>query len=171
MHQVGQMIRAEGFNHPDDKDLARYELAPARMIGNFKPDFETQIIGGDQVIVEQRTGLMWERSGSSEPVTSEEAQAYIDCLNQARFARCSNWRLATVEELASLLKPAKERFDEHGNGYYVDQLFDARQEDSWSIDISSQTGLRWHVSFDHGFLGSYTNLESQSWVRAVRSID
>ena len=64
-------------------------------------DFEDQ---GD-VVVDHATGLMWQKSGSTAPMSYAQAQAYIAQLNQDWFAGYTDWRLPTMAELLSLVEP------------------------------------------------------------------
>ncbi|MCP4289089.1 MAG: DUF1566 domain-containing protein, partial [Gammaproteobacteria bacterium] len=77
-------------------DLA--DLRPETYIVN---DFDVQ----GEVVVDHATGLMWQQSGSDDELTYEDAQKYIEKLNQERFAGYDDWRLPTVPELLSLLEP------------------------------------------------------------------
>ena len=57
----------------------------------------------DGTVTDQATGLMWQRGGSTGNLDRKGAKKYVQELNRQGFAGYSDWRLPTVEELASLL--------------------------------------------------------------------
>jgi len=116
-----------------------------------------------EIVTDQATGLMWQKSGSDTSLTYKEAQAYIEQLNRDRFAGYNDWRLPTIEELMSLLEPEKQ-----SNGLYINPLFDAKQQWCWSADKRSP-GPAWLVSFDDGYV-YWGFLNYYYYVRAVRSL-
>ena len=91
----------------------------------------------------------------------------------------SDWRLPTIEELASLLEGRRT------DGWHVDPLFDKKQKSCWSSDkgpLVSGFGNApqvWHVLFGEGSLGltvlyfkHYVGMNTEyRYVRAVRSIE
>ncbi|UCG11615.1 MAG: DUF1566 domain-containing protein [Deltaproteobacteria bacterium] len=122
-----------------------------RSHGNFESNL---IDNGDGTVTDKATGLMWQKSGSKRSRTRRGADYYIGGLNKDAFAGYSDWRLPTIEELASLLKKNKT------NGLHIDGVFDDKQERCWSADealeggsvISSPEDLSggWVVSFSDG---------------------
>lgn len=104
-----------------NKSIGKYET----INGSFQNFFKMQ----DEVVADCATGLMWQRSTTG-PFSFADAQAYIDKLNQRKFAGYSNWRIPTAEELASLTQHRgikttflvpKLHLDAdyfHGNAYY-----------------------------------------------------
>ena len=69
--------------------------------GDFKNTFRDNT---DGIITNEATGLTWEKIESWRKQSRKRADGYIDALNRQRFAGRSNWRLPTVEELASLIE-------------------------------------------------------------------
>ena len=121
-------------------------------------DFEER---GD-VVVDHATGLMWQKSGSGNYMTYNDALKYIKQLNRERFAGYNDWRLPTIPELMSLLEPGKS-----SNGSYINAIFDERQRWCWSSDKRSSAAA-WYVYFNLGNV--YWNyLDYTRYVRAVRS--
>jgi len=55
-------------------------------------------------ITDRGTGLMWQKGGSNYEMYFSEAKKYLIGLNNDRFGGYSDWRLPTIEELASLLE-------------------------------------------------------------------
>jgi uncharacterized caspase-like protein len=151
--------------------------------GSFDNDF---VDNGDRTVTDRATGLMWQRSGSSRSVTWTKAKVYIDKINRNQFAGYSDWRLPTIDELASLLEKSKKE------GSHIDPVFDRKQVRCWSSDISPDQlygshGLlvTWIGNFSNGriieakypdqfstnqkFLENYTILRSNH-VRLIRSL-
>jgi len=142
--------------------------------GSFANDF---VDNGDGTITDRATGLMWEGGGSPSVRLFERSKFYVRKLNEDKFAGYSDWRLPTVEELASLLKK------DDNNGIHIDPLFDKKQTSCWSSDNGPRSVRAgnppqvWHVNFREGSLG-LTQLHlptlmtgpTYRYVRAVRSI-
>lgn len=116
---------------------------------------------GNGTITDQATGLMWQKSGSDR-VKYEEAKDYIRELNRKGFAGYSDWRLPTVDELKTLLKPKEMNGD-----LYIDPIFDNKQGWCWTSDTCTSGGA-WRVGF---FMGDVKrgDIDDSSYVRAVRS--
>jgi hypothetical protein len=93
--------------------------------GSFNNDF---VDNGDGTVTDRATGLLWQKSGSSRSVTWRRAKDYIDKLNRNQFAGYSDWRLPTIDELASLFEKSKK------DGLHIDPVFDGKQERCWSSD-------------------------------------
>ncbi|MCK5420241.1 MAG: DUF1566 domain-containing protein, partial [Desulfobacterales bacterium] len=78
------------------------------MSKNFFGAFDNDFVdNNDGTITDKATGLMWQKSGSSKFLYNWDAKEYIKQLNRQRFAGHSDWRMPTVEELASLLERRK----------------------------------------------------------------
>ena len=90
------------------------------------------------VVLDRLSNLSWQRAGSEDPVPWERAQEYVDRLNALRFAGRSDWRLPTVNELFSLLKPVAL-----GKEDCLEGVFDRRRW-IWSCDRRSFTAA-WYV--------------------------
>ena len=116
---------------------------------------------GDSVVYDSTTCLFWQRSGSSEFLTIEGAEAYIDSLNRTEYAGHSNWRLPTLEEAVSLMEPKKNE-----NDLFIKPVFDKIQRWIWTSD-KSPASRPWGVGFGGGGCG-YGNVYGYYFVRAVR---
>lgn len=159
------------------KMLARYGFYDADLNwwGWFDNDF---VDSGYGTITDNATGLMWQKTGSSRTRTWARAQKYVKELNKYEFAGYSDWRLPTIEELASLVEREKV------NGVHIDPVFDSKQKTCWSADYNPTSTIRvsgyegWIVKFDEGTitqtiwsLVTYHGYERTSWyIRAVRSV-
>jgi hypothetical protein len=111
--------------------------------GAFVNDF---VDNGDDTVTDRVTGLMWQKDGSSEGMTWANAKAYVNKLNSDRFAGYSDWRLPTIEELASLMKSSKANGD-----LYIDPIFSEKQTFCWSADTFGP-GTAWYASFKTGMI-------------------
>ncbi|MCP4105652.1 MAG: DUF1566 domain-containing protein [Desulfobacteraceae bacterium] len=113
------------------------------ILGDFRNDFTDN---GNGTVTDAVTGLVWQKSGSSKD-TFKNAKSCIQGLNKKEFAGYSDWRLPTLEELASLLE------EKEVNGLYIDPLFDRKQRNCWSSDKRASRSAwfnfnsAWIVSF------------------------
>ncbi len=131
--------------------------------GDFKNSF---IDNGDGTVTDKTTGLIWEKE-SSHNMFFTVVWRYLRKLNRKRFAGYSDWRLPTLEELASLLESKKV------NGYYINPVFECKNctsiIDGWYWTADKVYDLAWCVNFDKGHMCWYY-LESLISVRAVRTL-
>jgi len=152
-------LRSEPLLVPTDEFREVFKLDNNRRPREYiRNDFEER----GEVVVDQVTGLIWQKSGSDEPLEYKDAWEYIQQLNRQRFAEYDDWRLPTIEELMSLLEPEKQT-----NGLYINPIFDRGQPGCWSAGTRS-SGSAWGVSFNLGIMGS-SSLDSTGYVRGVRS--
>jgi hypothetical protein len=162
-----------------ERILARYGFYDEDLNwrGHFINDF---VDNGDGTITDKATGLMWEKSGCPGSRSLRRAKLYIIKLNSSIFAGYSDWRLPTIDELASLLE--RETVD----GIHIDPLFDQREKNCWSSDRGPLFGGHtsnppqvWHVNFLKGTIGltvvtpsngEHGGFPSHNYVRAVRTV-
>ncbi|MBW1695041.1 MAG: DUF1566 domain-containing protein, partial [Deltaproteobacteria bacterium] len=113
--------------------------------GSFKNEF---IKNSSGTITDKSTGLMWQKAGSLEMLPNKTAKSYIQQLNKDKFAGYSDWRLPTIEELASLLK------NKNSGSLYIDSIFDKKQSRCWSIDErlwdNGDIMMAWIADFSSG---------------------
>ena len=113
--------------------------------GLFDNDF---VDNGDGTVTDTATGLMWQKDGSPKPLTLKRAAYYIKSLNDKRFMGYSDWRMPTVEELASLIRGNVRR------GLHINPLFATKQSRCWSSDsgfvMDRDMKDVWVVSFIEG---------------------
>jgi len=126
--------------------------------GAFTNDF---VDNGDGTVTDRVTGLMWQKGGSPEGMTWADSKEYINKLNSGQFGGYSDWRLPTIEELASLIKSMRAK------GLYIDPIFSERQEFCWSAD-TFDTDIAWYVGFKAGMIRHIFRFFYH--VRAVRTI-
>jgi tetratricopeptide (TPR) repeat protein len=111
---IRDLLKAHNFY---DSDL--------NISGSFANNF---VDNGDGTVTDKSTGLMWQKSGSPRAKSWNRGRVYVKHLNGDRFAGYSDWRLPTIDELASLLERKKI------NGVHIDPIFDKKQERCWSSD-------------------------------------
>jgi hypothetical protein len=149
--EIRQMIRERNFRDTNWGDNPN---------GDFPNEYELQSLQGDKVVIDHTSGLMWQQSGSSERSSlAQRAQDYINDLNNKRYAGYADWRLPTVEELASLIEPTETQ------GFYIDPIFAQVHSMYMSSDkVTSDEYLQWGVSFASGYV-----IAGPAHVRAVRT--
>jgi hypothetical protein len=140
--------------------------------GGFVNDF---IDNNDGTVTDKATGLMWQKSGSSSSLENRSAKQYIKRLNRKRFAGYSDWRMPTVEELASLLAKSSK------SGVHINPVFDHKRTICWTVDKYDKICSAWIVNFKQGIIliaswsegkTAYANWTSKNYInyaKAVRS--
>ena len=125
-------------------------------------DYNFKTIGGDKVVVDKATGLMWHQNGSDSHMRYKKVKKWIRKLNKRGYAGYQDWRLPTVEEAVSLLEPSKR------NGLYIDPVFNTKQSFIWTGDRYGSEAA-WGVGFGEGNVYSL-NYYNVFFVRPVRSM-
>ena len=127
-------------------------------------DYNLTTVGGDKVVVDNATGLMWHQNGSDITVPYKKVKKWIRKLNKSGYAGCQDWRLPTVDEAASLLEPSKRI------GRYIDLVFDENQSWIWTGDMFDGSVAAWSVLFYFGSVYG-GRIYDGSFVRPVRSVE
>jgi hypothetical protein len=130
---------------------------PQGKFDNFLTDNE------DGTVTDRATNLMWQQSGSSYAMTREEAGDYVQQINQQNFAGYSDWRLPTLEELASLMESTLKN-----EGLFIEEVFDSEQKSCWSVDTYGPE-RNWKANLQLGTVID-TPFTCGNSVRAVRSL-
>lgn len=99
-----------------------------------------------ETVVDAATALQWQYGGSEFPLSWSDARAYVDALNDQAWSGHDDWRLPTVMELVSLLRPPPS-----GTDYCLSPDFAPHQKRLWSCDRRSFTSA-WYVSMELGFV-------------------
>lgn len=130
-----------------NKMLAKYGFfdSSRNADGSFVNDF---VDNNDSTVTDKATGLTWQRGGSSETLDNRGANSYIEQLNRQRFAGYSDWRMPTLEELASLLNKNS------GGSVHTTSVFENKQSTCWTVDpcdgeYDYQLGA-WIINFKQG---------------------
>jgi len=119
------------------------------------------IDNGDGTVTDHATNLMWQKSGSLKVMIWREAKEYVQHLNHQSFAGYSDWRLPTVEELASVMERSWKNED-----LFIERVFDKKQKNCWSADTHG-SDMAWKSNFHLGYIID-TPLTYKNSVRAVR---
>lgn len=105
-----------------EKDIGEFVKKYNFKIPNHNPDgaFENIFVDNrDGTIGDDATGLIWQMGHSNDKLNKLRANQYIESLNKKKFAGCENWRLPTLEELASLM----EQEPQSPHWLYMDAIF------------------------------------------------
>lgn len=98
---------------------------------------------GVKLVVDNATGLTWQKGGSVSWVKFDEARAYVDSLNAINYGGYNDWRLPTLKEAMQLMEREK-------NGdLYLASVFDRTQRWIWTANFKS-AGVAWVVLFYDG---------------------
>lgn len=130
--------------------------------GGLSHLYDERSYGLDDVVADGSTGLMWQRAGTGHRLTWEEARAWVAQVNARGYAGHRDWRLPTVEELASLIEP-----EPTAAGLHLDPAFDPEQVECWSADVNAESGEPWYVRFQSGQVRSFAR-DPKFFVRLVR---
>ncbi|MBD3342186.1 MAG: DUF1566 domain-containing protein [Candidatus Lokiarchaeota archaeon] len=132
----------------------------------FRHEYIIQEIFGFKIVIDLKTGLMWQQAGSSESMNCHNADKWIASLNEKNYASYNNWGLPTLEEAMSLLEPKVNEVE-----LYINSIFNKKQLWIWTSDLVINEKSQWFVDFSNGYCYS-DSLEASccGYVRAVRSI-
>ncbi|MFZ1984097.1 MAG: DUF1566 domain-containing protein [Desulfatitalea sp.] len=117
-----------------------------------------------EIVADPATRRVWQRTGSSFPCTWQQAHTYIQSLNAEQFAGRGRWRLPTIEELITLLRPTPQLQE-----LCIAPLFGPTQRWLWSSDRRSFTAA-YYVDVQLGFVG-WQDFSAPYYVRAVCTMD
>jgi serine/threonine-protein kinase len=117
-----------------------------------------------EVAFDLLNGLVWQRSGSEDPLDRAAAQAYAESLKLEAFAGISGWRLPTVDELLSLLRRPGFGIED-----CLPPAFDKKQKALWSCDRATFVS-GWYVNMELGFAG-FADFTCRFHARAVASAE
>ncbi len=134
--------------------------------GKIKNQFEPVELYENKVVNDHSTGLMWQQDQPAERFNWREAVAYVEKMNEEKFAGCDDWRLPTALELASLLTAKKK------NEFYIDPLFHTEILSTWSCDIAKDMPMgAWFVDFTEGSVFDGNRAAGLGQVRLVRAMN
>ncbi len=126
----------------------------------LRNDYEATTQQDKKLVIDHSTGLTWQQSGSPESLTFATGQEYIQKLNDQKYANYNDWRLPTLEEAMSLMKPTKNK-----DGLFIDANFDSTQWALWTVDEFGAS-VAWVVYFYGG--SCFNHCVSDGYVRGVR---
>ncbi|WBF66856.1 DUF1566 domain-containing protein [Desulfovibrio subterraneus] len=142
----------------------------------------SQVVGqladkGDGTVLDAASRRMWQKQGSDYPLTWPEAGDYVAWLNETAYAGHSDWRLPTVDELATIMEEppmlggycmASVFRDGAENASGSGSVHDAARDSLWTCDRKSYMAA-WFVSTTMGFVG-WQDDTCRFGVRAVRTV-
>ncbi len=117
-----------------------------------------------KLVIDDATGLTWQKGGSERRLTFEAAQAYVDSLNATNHGGYNDWRLPTLKEAMQLME---REWKSGGLLLYLALVFDRTQLWIWTSDNES-AGRAWVVVFNYGYCYR-SGVVPDGYVRAVRS--
>ena len=112
---------------------------------NTEGSFENVLVdpGDGRVIVDRRTGLMWQRGGLD--ITAVRSmKRKIEQLNKDGFAGHHDWRMPTMEEAMSIMDKEVNSKDMHLN------LCFSKEQPFIFVDAQRKPGGYWFVDYKHG---------------------
>ena len=98
------------------------------------------------LLLDGECGLIWQREGSSDYLNWRQAAEYVQGLNRMRLHGRDDWRLPTVEEITTLLRPPPQ-----GSEHCLDPRFGSKLDWIWSSDRCSYT-TAWLASLTGGYI-------------------
>ena len=150
------------------EDLEEFDVED---LPDIEHEYEPREIDHENIVIDHATGLMWQKSGSREPMKWKKAEKWVKKLNKSGYAGYSDWRLPSVEEAASLLVLDTDS----KKGLLIDVgVFNGKQTRIWTGDKKNQNAI-WHIdfkgySFDGPVVAVGENIKGIS-VRAVRTME
>jgi hypothetical protein len=106
----------------------------------------TAFEGDAALVYDPSTLLLWQQAGSHAPLDWRAAAGFVATLNQSLWGGRADWRLPTIPELVSLLRPPPA-----ADQLCLAPVFAHRQQRLWSCDRRSYTSA-WYVSLNLGFV-------------------
>jgi hypothetical protein len=128
--------------------------------GDFKNHFEVKTINQGKIVVDYATGLIWHQFGSETYMNMERVKPWLADLNKQQYAGYSDWRLPTLEEVASLLENHESRF-----GLFINEVFASEQRFIWTGDTFGKN-RGWVIDFYGGDVNKVP-LTTMVYVRPV----
>lgn len=116
---------------------------------------------GDDLIHDAHTGLTWQAGGSKKKFTWFSAVSYVNDLNIQKACGHSDWRLPTLNELATLFRPSMGDFWPH-----LSDSFQLHTFWCWSSDVFGPSAA-WRVNFLNTWAEAVPKTNQYSFAKAV----
>lgn len=157
--------KARGLRHTPVKIPVREARSRFRLDELWRPRaYLSSLFESEKTTLRDRvTGLVWQQAGSAFPGSWIRARDYITALNRSAHAGITTWRLPTIEELITILRPPSP-----GVELCLPSQFDPVQRWLWSADRKSFTAA-YYVDTALGFVG-WQDLDAPYYIRAVSHI-
>ena len=114
-----------------------------------------------KLVVDDATGLTWQKGGSDDLLSFERARAYVADLNAKNYGGYNDWRLPNLKEAMQLMEREKKNSD-----LYIDSKFERTQRWIWTSNMYS-AGVAWVVYFSLGHCND-DHVTYNHFVRVVR---
>ncbi len=124
---------------------------------------ERFVLQGNATVLDQETGLVWQRNASEDRMVWKDGFAYVDLLNNSEFAGYNDWRYPSREELETLIMPAEDR----QTGLYINPVF-GTQRNCWTSTAAGHHRAC-YADFYYGDIYLIEENYANHFVRAVRN--
>jgi serine/threonine protein kinase len=119
--------------------------------------------GDGGMVIDRACKLAWQRKGSSGYFSWQQAHEYVASLNENDYHGICAWRLPSVDELTTLLRPPPQ-----GREHCLDPIFSRAQDWVWTCDRSTYTSA-YLASLSGGFI-TRLDFSCSAQVKAVATI-
>ena len=119
----------------------------------------------DSIVLDQETGLVWQRGASAQPMVWKDGFKYVEELNESKFGGYEDWRYPSKEELATLILPEENR----ESGLYVSSLFESQRNCWTSTEIDHKHHRACYVDFYYGDVYIVEENYANYFIRVVRN--
>ena len=153
---VGSILRTHGFFAA----CWNYNADFCNPAGDFENAF---VDNRDGTVTDRSTGLMWQKGGFPEGMTWLEAKAFVEQVNREGWAGHADWRLPTIEEIASLLETCWTACE-----LFIAPVFEGFPKNCWSVDTQGMYAA-WKANFKLGIIMDVPQT-AKNGVRLVRSL-
>ena len=125
-------------------------------------NYEPKSANGNNLVIDNVTGLMWHQSGSDNYIKWNKAKQWLKDLNSSGYAGYHDWRLPSLAEAVSLLESNRKN-----ETLYIDTVFHNKQKRIWTGNKLTDSESAWLVDFQVGTMrGIY--IDEKCYVRPVR---
>lgn len=112
--------------------------------GMYNPKYSVEKRGDDYLVTDSGRNLMWLKNTTHGPMIHDTAKLFIHEMNAAGYLGYDDWRLPTMIELYSLIRPAKTIY----SSYLCDEM-DSGYVSAWSVDKKNDH-TAFYMSFENG---------------------
>jgi len=120
------------------------------------------VLKKDFVVLDRETDLMWQREASEDRMVWKDGFAYVERLNQDRFAGYDDWYYPSKDEMATLILPEEDR----QTGLYISSLFGS-QRNCWT-STEAEHHRACYVDFYYGDVYVIEENYANHFIRAAR---
>ena len=120
------------------------------------------VLQGNLTILDQETGLLWQRAASADRMVWKDGFGYVDELNRSEFADHGDWRYPSKDEMKTLILPQENR----SSGLYISSLFGS-QRNCWTSSHGDHRAV--YADFYYGDIYWVEENYANYFIRAVRN--